>query len=497
MRHPVSTAKGSSGDFGGADVENRVVVGVVLPGTPEDADPCAGEDSGGVLVGAPACFGAIVDVGCPSGGMPGVVGEADDGLWETMVACPSEDDAAGFAGSVSDGADAGLGCELVFGLEALANIAELGEDLGGADAAGTREGHDDPAVGELGDGVFDARGERSDLVDKAVEQGGECADELTLGVGFGFLGEAGWGGAQPGEEFGGRATAGVAMLGEEAGEAFLAEAAGAVGCGIAADEGECDRAVDGGEDMGGAGPEAVEQAAQLVGERGALGDEIVAAAHERAQGSDIVGGRHERSEAMPVGTQDVGEHIGIAGIGLAAGGAVARAAGFDDVRMDRDHRMTGFDQRVDEQAGGPLDGNGQFGRRRELAQGRQQRGEAGRVVADLLARDDLAGAVDNADGMACAAPIQSSVKGHMPISLGWCRLTRAGRSCGSLTDRRSGRQALALHPVVRCGLPAPAARQVSCGPSSGERAWPSRQMLGLLNATPLRGFASNSQEVLQ
>jgi hypothetical protein len=32
---------------------------------------------------------------------------------------------------------------------------------------------------------------------------------------------------------------------------------------------------------------------------------------------------------------------------------------------------------------------------------------------------------------------------------------------------------------------------------SGEPTWPLQQMLGLSNATPLRGSASNSQEVLQ
>jgi len=63
-------------------------------------------------------------------------------------------------------------------------------------------------------------------------------------------------------------------------------------------------------------------------------------------------------------------------------------------------------------------------------------------------------------------------------------------------DRRFGRQALALDPLIRLGRPAPAVRRVSCGPSAGKRAWPSRQILGLLKATSLRGFASNSQEIL-
>src|SRR5690242_17670758 len=103
MRHPVSTLDGSGGDFGGADVEICVVGCVVLPGAPEDPDPCASEDTGGMLMSAAASFGAGIDVGGPGRGVPGVVGEADDGLAEAVVAGPSEGDAAGFAGGVGDG----------------------------------------------------------------------------------------------------------------------------------------------------------------------------------------------------------------------------------------------------------------------------------------------------------------------------------------------------------------------------------------------------------
>ena len=83
-------------------------------------------------------------------------------------------------------------------------------------------------------------------------------------------------------------------------------------------------------------------------------------------------------------------------------------------------------------------------------------------------------------------PVQSST-----ISHGWrpvvCdRLSRAGRSRGSLIDWRSGGAALAQHPVVRSALPAPAARRVSCGPTSGKRTWPSRRTLGTAHAAPIR-----------
>ena len=113
-------------------------------------------------------------------------------------------------------------------------------------------------------------------------------------------------------------------MGQEAGKTLLAEAAGAVGCGISADEGESDRAVDSGKNGRSPRPEAVEQAAQLVGENDPLGDEIVPPTHQYPQRADIVRDRAERTEAVSIGAQDIGEHIGVAGIGFAASGAVSK-----------------------------------------------------------------------------------------------------------------------------------------------------------------------------
>ena len=249
-------------------------------------------------------------------------------------------------------------------------------------------------------------------------------------------------------------------------------------------EGKGDRAVDIGEDRGRAGPEALEQAAELVGEADTGGDQVVAAAHQRAQRPDLLGDRGERCEAVAVGAQDVGEHVGVARIAFAAGGTVARAARLHDVGMDRHHRMAGGDQGLDEEAGRPLDGDRQLGRRREAPQPREQVGKAGGIVSDLQARHDAARAVEHADGVAGRAPVEAGEKGHGRDLRVRVTLTRAGRSCGSLIDRRSCWQASARHPVVRPVLPAPAARRVSHGPSKGERAWPSRQTLGLANAKP-------------
>jgi hypothetical protein len=160
-----------------------------------------------VGVVAAARPGAGVDAGGPVAAVAGVVGEAGYGLAKPAVAGPAEDDAAALAGLAGDRAQAGLGGELVGGEVTRADVAELGEDLCGADLSGPREGHDDPPVGQGGDGVLDAAGEPGDLGDQVLEGCGQGAGQLALGVGLGIAGEAGRGGAQAGQESGGGAAA--------------------------------------------------------------------------------------------------------------------------------------------------------------------------------------------------------------------------------------------------------------------------------------------------
>ena len=159
----------------------------------------------------------------------------------------------------------------------------------------------------------------------------ERADELTLGLAGTSVGGA----AQAFEQGFGGAAAAVAVLGEEAGEALGSEAGGGVGRGIALEEGERDRAGGIGEDPGGAGPEALQQAGQLIGQGDAGPDQVVAAAHQAAQGFDGVGLGRERAQAVAVGAQDLGQDEGVARIALGRDGAVAGPAGLDQVGMDR------------------------------------------------------------------------------------------------------------------------------------------------------------------
>lgn len=277
-------------------------------------------------------------------------------------------------------------------------------------------------------------------------------------------------------QFGGRVAAAVAVLGEEAGEALGAEARGTVWCWVATEEGQRDRAADVGENGGGTAPEDFEQGAERP---------------------DLGRGWPGRPETMPYGAQDIGGHEGVAGVGLAAGVALAGPAGPEGVGRDRDDRMAGLDKGIDNQAGRSSDGDWHFGRHGDALEAGEQVGEAGGIVVRLEAPQDGARRIEDADGVAGAALVETRMERHGLTASGWGGLARAGRFRGLLTDRRSGWHALARHPVVRLDLPAPAARWASCGLSSGKRGRPSRQAFGLSHTTPLRGSAPNSRKVHQ
>ena len=134
--------------------------------------------------------------------------------------------------------------------------------------------------------------------------------------------------------------------------------------------------------------------------------------------------------------------------------------------------MACFDQRIDDQARGPLDGNAQP--LAEASQPAHQLGKAFAVVCEALAIGWLAGGVDDAHLMGMHGPVQPDedilAHGQTPRSCGMT--TRVGRRGGKLINRRSCLVGVALHPGARRGLPAPCGLRVSLGPSKGK---PSRQ----------------------
>ena len=166
------------------------------------------------------------------------------------------------------------------------------------------------------------------------------------------------------------------MATEELGQAALAQALGALGRGVAREEGQGDRGIHVGEDGRGAGPEALEEGAQLVGEGDALGDEVIAAADESAEGPGLIGEGLQGAEAVAIGAEQVGEQEGVAGVALAASGRVAGAAGLHDIGVDRDDREAGIQKGIDDEARGAFEGDGHGGGGPKRAQPLDQLGQA-------------------------------------------------------------------------------------------------------------------------
>jgi hypothetical protein len=280
------------------------------------------------------------------------------------------------------------------------------------------------------------------------------------------------GGLEPREQLGRSASPRVGVLGQELSEAAFAEARGAVRGGIPAEECQGDGRGDVGKDCRGARPESVEQRAQLIAERHALGHQSITAAHEGAQRAGGVGRDSQGAQATTIGAEHVGQDEGIPWIGLGARRRVARAGGLQRVGVNRDDAEAGVDERIHEQPRRPLEGDADLRRRREALEPSDKFGEAGGRVGDGGLPPDAAGAIDHARRVGFTRPIDTNVERHCVPP--WDGETLRGeRSCRSLTDRRSGLAwHVALHPVAGLGLSSFHPRErVSYWPSRGERRW--------------------------
>ncbi len=275
---------------------------------------------------------------------------------------------------------------------------------------------------------------------------------------------------QAGEQVARPAAAAVGVLSEEVSQAFFAQARGARGGRIAGEERQGDRGIDVGKDASGAGPDALEEGAQLIGQRHALGDEIVAAAHEGPQGARVIRRRLQGAETMAVGAEEIGQQEGIAGVTLAAGGGIPGAGGFHHIRVDRHDLETCLNEGVNQHARGAFDGNRQRATVTPAPQALHQSGQTARGVRGGAAPADAAAAVDHAHRVSLTRPIETDEEAHCapPGDRETLRRERSGRS---LTDWRSGlARHLALHPVAGLGLSSfVSGERVSRGPSSGER----------------------------
>ena len=90
MTPPVSASHCLSQVGLGREASRRIVpcgvVGLVVePAAVDHADPCAGQDPGGVRVVHAAGSGSLVDVCCPGALVAAVVREVRDGLTEALL----------------------------------------------------------------------------------------------------------------------------------------------------------------------------------------------------------------------------------------------------------------------------------------------------------------------------------------------------------------------------------------------------------------------------
>ena len=321
----------------------------------------------------------------------------------------------------------------------------------------------------LDQGGRDGRRELLDLGDERREDRYEGLDQFAAGLRLRLAGAAARGATEAGQQLGrGTAPAG-GVAAEELRQAALPEPLGALGRGVAGEEGERDRGIHVGEDGRGAGPEALEEGAELIGEGDALGDEVIAAADEGAEGAGLIGEGQQGAEAVAIGPEQVAEQVGVAGVALAASGRVAGAAGLHGIGVDRDDREAGVQEGIDDEAGGALEGDGQRGGGREAGQPLDELGQARCGVGHRPAPADGAGLVEHTNSVRGGGPVQADDEGHCVPP--WdCETLPRERSCRSLTDWRSGLQVpVALHPVAGWGLSWCESReQVSYWPSRGK-----------------------------
>ena len=131
----------------------------------EEIGLAGAQDSNRMRMVATAGSGFGIDACSPGVGVSRVVGQTGERGAQAMVARPAERHGLGLARRIGHRRYAGLGGELRITAEALTHAAQLGQDLRGADAPGTREAHQDAAILGGRDVVFDATGQQANLLD--------------------------------------------------------------------------------------------------------------------------------------------------------------------------------------------------------------------------------------------------------------------------------------------------------------------------------------------
>ncbi|WP_217577465.1 hypothetical protein [Mesorhizobium sp. GbtcB19] len=107
--------------------------------------------------------------------------------------------------------------------------------------------------------------------------------------------------------------------------------------------------------------------------------------------------------------------------------------------MDRRHDETGLDQNIDEQPARPFNGDRHLAGLARPTQARDEIGKPVVVMGHDKVVENLAGRLDNTNGMARAASIEPNENGHGCTSQSCRMVPGAGSPHRLLINRRSGR----------------------------------------------------------
>ena len=264
--------------------------------------------------------GAGVEVLRPGVVLASGVRQRADRAAQALVARPPEGGGFAFAGLDRDGGLAGVGGERVAGWVTRAAVADLGQQLRGADhAAGLLEQRqEDLTVGMLAHRGGDLRLQLLDLPVERLDRRGQAEHQLPAG-GQLELPDPGYGGAaELCEQLRGLLAAGVVLAEEEPVQARFSQAARIRGAGVALKERERDLAVQIAEQAQRTRPEPRKLRAQLVSQRGPGANQVLSCSGQRPQRLGLIAVGLQDPEAVMVGARQFAEHERVKPIGLPA-----------------------------------------------------------------------------------------------------------------------------------------------------------------------------------
>ena len=305
----------------------------------------------------PAGVGGAVEVVRPRVVVAAGVRERDERLAQALVAGPAEAGGFAFAGLDRDGGLPGVGGERVPGGVARAAVADLGQELGGADhTIGLLEQRqEDGAVGVLADGGGDLALELLDLLVERLDRRHQAQDQRPADAEL-ELADPGLGGAaELCEQLPGLLPAGVVLADEESAQARFSQAARVVGAGVALEERERDLTVQAREQSQRAGPEPRQLSAQLVGQRGPGADQIFTGSGQRSERLGLIRVGLEHPKAVMIGPRQLAQHERVKPVGLPTRRAKPITSRRDLIGMQRQDPQPGVQQPLDQQPVGPLD----------------------------------------------------------------------------------------------------------------------------------------------